>query len=244
MRFLLLPSLLCYLPALLLPALQSFGTAAAFSTSLHLLHRLPCASAAAAAATSPQTSSSRRGHSVHSMRGGGASSSSRDKPVIPPSAPGLVVLGGEGGLGEIPGHNTPTLWNVPNILTLARLASIPVFAAVFYTPADVLASRNFWCAGIFAGAALTDWLDGWWARRYNIASPFGAFLDPVADKLMVAVALILLSERLGVWMTVCTSIILSREIGVSALREWMAQIGARGVVKVHALHIAFLLSVP
>jgi CDP-diacylglycerol--glycerol-3-phosphate 3-phosphatidyltransferase len=151
------------------------------------------------------------------------------------------VLGGEGSLGEIPGHNTPTLWNVPNILTLARLASIPVFAAVFYTPADVLASRNFWCAGIFAGAALTDWLDGWWARRYNIASPFGAFLDPVADKLMVAVALILLSQRLGVWMTICTSIILSREIAVSALREWMAQIGARGVVKVFL--VVYLLTV-
>lgn len=94
------------------------------------------------------------------------------------------------------------------------------------------------CAGIFAGAAFTDWLDGWWARKYNIASPFGAFLDPVADKLMVAVALILLSQRLGVWMTVCTAIILCREIGVSALREWMAQIGARGTVKVRSVRLS------
>ena len=153
--------------------------------------------------------------------------------MIPPEAPGLKVIGEET-LGDVPGTDTPSLWNVPNILTLMRLASIPVFGAVFYLPLSACRTRNIWCAGIFAGAALTDWLDGWWARRFNIASPFGAFLDPVADKLMVAVAMILLSERLGVWMTVCTSIILCREIAVSALREWMAQIGARGVVKVTA----------
>lgn len=150
--------------------------------------------------------------------------------VLPPSAPGLVVVGETKiSMGDVEGTDTPTIWNVPNILTLLRLASIPVFGTIFYLPAP---NRNLWCASIFAGAAITDWLDGWWARKFNIASPFGAFLDPVADKLMVAVALVLLSERLGPWMSVCSCIILCREIGVSALREWMAQIGARGTVKV------------
>ncbi|CAM9186925.1 unnamed protein product [Chrysoparadoxa australica] len=122
-----------------------------------------------------------------------------------------------------------SLYNVPNALTLLRVLSIPVFGGVFFAENPV---RNVVCAAIFALAAVTDWLDGWWARKYNIVSPFGAFLDPVADKLIVAVALILLSERLGPWMSVCASIILCREIGVSALREWMAQIGERDSVKV------------
>ncbi|KAG5190132.1 CDP-diacylglycerol--glycerol-3-phosphate 3-phosphatidyltransferase [Tribonema minus] len=164
------------------------------------------------------------------MRGGGADEgvNSRKHRTISRTAPGLLVVG-EGSLAEVEGVNTPTLWNVPNILTLARLICVPILGFLFYAP---IANRNIWCAALFAGAAITDWLDGWWARKFNIASPFGAFLDPVADKLIVAVAMILLSERLGEWMTVCTSIILCREIAVSALREWMAQIGARGVVKV------------
>ncbi|CAN0183130.1 unnamed protein product [Ectocarpus sp. 6 AP-2014] len=122
-----------------------------------------------------------------------------------------------------------TLWNVPNILTMARVMAIPVFATIFYAS---LPRRNIWCSAIFAGAAFTDWLDGYIARRQGIVTPFGSFLDPVADKLLVSTALILLSERLGPWMTVCSAIILCRELGISALREWMAQLGLRETVKV------------
>ncbi|CAM9520946.1 unnamed protein product [Laminaria digitata] len=95
-----------------------------------------------------------------------------------------------------------------------------------------LPRRNVWCASIFAGAAFTDWLDGYIARRQGIVTPFGSFLDPVADKLLVSTALIVLSERLGPWMTICSVIILCRELGISALREWMAQLGLRETVKV------------
>mmetsp|Transcript_7505 Transcript_7505/g.11904 ORF Transcript_7505/g.11904 Transcript_7505/m.11904 type:complete len:320 (-) Transcript_7505:151-1110(-) len=128
--------------------------------------------------------------------------------------------------GEMP----TDLWNIPNILTMARVIAIPIFSALFFTD---YAWRNAAAAGIFAGAAVTDWLDGYLARKWQITSPFGAFLDPVADKLMVSTALILLTGRLQDWtFTVCCAVILAREIGVSALREWMAQIGERGKVKV------------
>ncbi|CAM9728601.1 unnamed protein product [Ectocarpus sp. 12 AP-2014] len=112
---------------------------------------------------------------------------------------------------------------------MARVMAIPVFATIFYTS---LPRRNIWCSAIFAGAAFTDWLDGYIARRQGIVTPFGSFLDPVADKLLVSTALILLSERLGPWMTVCSAIILCRELAISALREWMAQLGLRETVKV------------
>ncbi|MBM3114219.1 CDP-diacylglycerol--glycerol-3-phosphate 3-phosphatidyltransferase [Jeongeupia naejangsanensis] len=116
--------------------------------------------------------------------------------------------------------------NLPIMLTWLRVALIPVFVGLFYLP-DVLVSmpmKNEVGAVIFAVAALTDWFDGYLARRWNQTSSFGAFLDPVADKLMVAAALILLVEigRAPAWLAV---IIIGREITISALREWMAQLG-------------------
>ncbi len=112
---------------------------------------------------------------------------------------------------------------IPTILTLLRIALIPVFILVFYLPVSWAGAAT---AGIFAVAALTDWLDGFLARRMDQASAFGAFLDPVADKLMVAVALVLLVEAHPTpWMAIPAAIIIGREIAVSALREWMAEIG-------------------
>jgi CDP-diacylglycerol--glycerol-3-phosphate 3-phosphatidyltransferase len=122
---------------------------------------------------------------------------------------------------------------VPTMLTLLRIAMIPVLAAVFYLPHGW---TNFAAAAVFAVASATDWLDGWIARRYHQYSAFGAFLDPVADKLAVTVALFLVVEYHSTWpITLLAAIIVSREITISALREWMAQIGAHGLVKVAIL---------
>jgi len=116
--------------------------------------------------------------------------------------------------------------NLPTALTWLRIVLIPVFVGIYYVPADVLSSvaRNWTGMTVFAIAAITDWLDGWLARRWGVATAFGAFLDPVADKLMVAAALIVL-----VWLDRAASylaiIIIGREIAISALREWMAQLG-------------------
>lgn len=129
------------------------------------------------------------------------------------------------------------LWNVPNILTMLRIALIPVFVGMFYLPEDSIFGHwtphgiNMAAALVFALASFTDWLDGFWARKFNQSSSFGAFLDPVADKLMVAAALIVLVEfdRIG---AVIALIIIGREIAVSALREWMAGVGDRGSVAV------------
>jgi CDP-diacylglycerol--glycerol-3-phosphate 3-phosphatidyltransferase len=122
------------------------------------------------------------------------------------------------------------MWNLPNSLTLLRIALIPVFVAIFYLP--VPWARPV-CALVFTVAALTDWLDGWLARRWNQTSPLGAFLDPVADKLMVAIALVLLVQSdPGIALALPAAVIISREITVSALREWMAEIGARAKVAV------------
>lgn len=122
------------------------------------------------------------------------------------------------------------MWNTPNLLTLLRILLIPVFIGVFYIPA---VWTPFACALVFTIAALTDWLDGYLARRWRQTSPFGAFLDPVADKLMVAVALVLLvqSDPRAV-LALPAAIIIGREITVSALREWMAELGARMQVAV------------
>ncbi len=126
------------------------------------------------------------------------------------------------------------LWNVPNILTVLRIALIPVFVGIFYLPHNLFAlgmtpshTLNVAAASVFALAAFTDWLDGFWARKFNQTSNFGAFLDPVADKLMVAAALIVLVEfgRVG---AVVALIIIGREIAISALREWMAGAGKTG----------------
>jgi len=122
------------------------------------------------------------------------------------------------------------LLNVPNLLTLLRILLIPVYVVVYYLPWQ---GANEVCALIFGVAALTDWLDGYLARRLGQLSRFGAFLDPVADKLMVAVALILVVEAdPSPWLTVPALVIIGREITISALREWMAELGERAKVAV------------
>lgn len=119
---------------------------------------------------------------------------------------------------------------VPTWLTLLRIVMIPVLVVVFYLP---YRWTNFAAATVFALASITDWLDGWIARRYDQGSAFGAFLDPVADKLMVAVALFLIVQGHPTpWMAFWAAVIVGREIAVSALREWMAEIGQRSKVKV------------
>ena len=121
-------------------------------------------------------------------------------------------------------------WTIPNILTLIRIILIPVLVIVFYLPGQWTYQVS---AAIFGIAALTDLLDGYLARRWNQTSPFGAFLDPVADKLMVAVALVLLvQDNPAPLFAIPAAIIIGREIAISALREWMAEIGARTKVAV------------
>jgi len=123
--------------------------------------------------------------------------------------------------------------NIPTLLTLLRIVLIPVFLVVFYLPID---SARAWTALIFGLAAITDWLDGYLARRLNQTSALGAFLDPVADKLMVAMALVLLVQADPTpWLAIPAAVIVCREIAVSALREWMAEIGARARVAVSAI---------
>ncbi|MDY0071299.1 MAG: CDP-diacylglycerol--glycerol-3-phosphate 3-phosphatidyltransferase [Thauera sp.] len=120
--------------------------------------------------------------------------------------------------------------NIPNALTLGRVALVPVFVVVFYLPFQWSYAVS---AAIFAIAAITDWLDGYLARRLNQSTPFGAFLDPVADKVMVAIALVLLVEREHVWwFSLSAAVIIGREIVISALREWMAEVGKRTSVAV------------
>lgn len=126
---------------------------------------------------------------------------------------------------------------IPNLLTLFRVILIPVLVVMYFWPS---ASREIIITGIFVLAAVTDWLDGVIARRMNAASAFGAFLDPVADKLIVSSALVLLvsdGKALDAVLhptpfAVAVTIIIGREIVVSALREWMAELGERGVVAV------------
>src|SRR3990167_755174 len=115
--------------------------------------------------------------------------------------------------------------SAPNIVTLSRVFLIPIFIIIFYLPVS-------WCyvgsALIFALAALTDWLDGYLARRLSQTSAFGAFLDPVADKLLVAFALVLIvGHRHIPALALPAAIIVGREIMISALREWMAEVGKR-----------------
>lgn len=141
--------------------------------------------------------------------------------------------------------------NIPNSLTLLRIALIPVFVLFFYLP---VGWSHLITTAIFGLAAATDWLDGYLARCLGATSAFGAFLDPVADKLMVATALVLLVDRNpteyhGILMAVPAAIIIGREITISALREWMAELGATrkvavnyiGKVKTTAQMVALLL---
>ena len=123
---------------------------------------------------------------------------------------------------------------IPNILTYGRILAIPVLILVFYLPVEWSAIA---ATIIFMVAAFTDWLDGYLARRWDQTSAFGAFLDPVADKLIVAAALIILVERNptsaeSIYLALPTIVIIGREIAISALREWMAEIGERAAVAV------------
>jgi CDP-diacylglycerol--glycerol-3-phosphate 3-phosphatidyltransferase len=135
---------------------------------------------------------------------------------------------------------TGRILNIPNILTLARIALIPVFLLVAYWPPtigvaehDTNMTRHIILTAIFVVAAVTDWFDGYLARSLNQTSAFGRFLDPVADKLMVAAALIVLVQwQPSISMAFAAIVIISREITVSALREWMAELGARTNVAV------------
>ena len=126
--------------------------------------------------------------------------------------------------------------NLPILLTWLRIVAIPLFIAVYYLPDAwlTLAERNLTATLIFMAAGFTDWADGYLARKLNQTSAFGAFLDPVADKLMVAAALIMLVQ-LDRADTVVAAIIIGREITISALREWMAKIGAARNVAVSML---------
>ncbi|WP_122898948.1 CDP-diacylglycerol--glycerol-3-phosphate 3-phosphatidyltransferase [Acinetobacter sp. B51(2017)] len=138
---------------------------------------------------------------------------------------------------------TGRILNIPNILTLARIALIPVFLLVAYWPPavgvdghDGSMTRHIVLTAIFVIAAVTDWFDGYLARTLNQTSAFGRFLDPVADKLMVAAALIVLVQwQPTISMAFAAIVIISREITVSALREWMAELGARTSVAVSAV---------
>ena len=122
---------------------------------------------------------------------------------------------------------------VPTLLTWARIFAIPLIIGVYYLPLDG-AMRNLVATVMFVFFALTDWLDGWLARRLNQTSAFGAFLDPVADKFLVCACLLILVhlQRANVFVAL---VIIGREIAISALREWMAQIGASRSVAVHML---------
>ena len=122
---------------------------------------------------------------------------------------------------------------LPTALTLGRIALVPVLVVLFYLPFD-------WARPVAALAfllgGLTDWLDGYLARRLDQHSPFGAFLDPVADKVMIAVVLVMLVEDdPQVWLALPAMVIIGREIVISALREWMAEIGQRARVAVSAI---------
>ncbi len=119
---------------------------------------------------------------------------------------------------------------LPNQLTLFRVLVIPLIVVMIYTQFEW---RFIACAALFGLAGITDALDGYVARKYNMSTPFGAFLDPVADKLLVAVALTVLIEiNASLWFTIPATVIICREIVISALREWMAEVGSRATVAV------------
>ena len=122
---------------------------------------------------------------------------------------------------------------VPTLLTWARIVAIPLIVGVYYLPLPT-PTQNLAATVLFVVTALTDWLDGWLARKLNQTSSFGAFLDPVADKFLVCASLLILLQFDRVNALVAL-VIIGREIAISSLREWMAQIGASGSVAVHML---------
>ncbi|HVW49508.1 MULTISPECIES: CDP-diacylglycerol--glycerol-3-phosphate 3-phosphatidyltransferase [unclassified Trinickia] len=127
-------------------------------------------------------------------------------------------------------------FNFPIFLTWLRIVLIPLVVGVFYVPDSMMSAvdRNIAAAAIFVLAALTDWFDGFLARKWNQTSAFGAFLDPVADKLMVTAALLVLVQLSRIESAIAL-VIVGREIAISALREWMAHIGASKSVAVNQL---------
>ena len=134
----------------------------------------------------------------------------------------------------------PATLNIPNTLTWIRIVLIPLIVLVFYLPHYWAVIPAHWAgptaAIIFSLAGITDWLDGYFARRLNQSSAFGAFLDPVADKLMISTALVLLvSKHPGFVVALPAAIIIGREIAVSALREWMSELGGRHHVSVSGI---------
>ncbi|MBX3608072.1 MAG: CDP-diacylglycerol--glycerol-3-phosphate 3-phosphatidyltransferase [Piscinibacter sp.] len=124
-------------------------------------------------------------------------------------------------------------FNLPTLLTWARIVAIPLIVGVFYLQLEA-PLQNLLATVLFVIVALTDWADGWLARRMNLTSSFGAFLDPVADKFLVCAALLVL-VHLNRLHALVALVIIGREIAISALREWMAQIGAARSVAVHML---------
>jgi CDP-diacylglycerol--glycerol-3-phosphate 3-phosphatidyltransferase len=130
-------------------------------------------------------------------------------------------------------QNDLMFFTLPTLLTWARIVAIPLIVGVFYLPLEP-ATRNLIATVLFVVVALTDWLDGYLARKLNQTSSFGAFLDPVADKFLVCAALLILLQldRVNAFVAL---VIIGREIAISALREWMAQIGASRSVAVHVL---------
>jgi cardiolipin synthase (CMP-forming) len=122
-------------------------------------------------------------------------------------------------------------FNLPTLLTWARIVAIPLIVGVYYLPLPP-STQNLIATVLFVTVALTDWADGWLARKLQQTSSFGAFLDPVADKFLVCAALLVLLE-LGRIDAMVALVIIGREIAISALREWMAQIGASRSVAVH-----------
>lgn len=123
--------------------------------------------------------------------------------------------------------------NIPNMLTLLRLILIPICVVVYYLP---VSWAYLVAALLFTVAAITDWFDGYLARKWGQMTAFGAFLDPVADKLIVAAALVVLVERHEIfWLTIPAGVIIGREIVISALREWMAEMGKRSSVAVNMI---------
>jgi CDP-diacylglycerol--glycerol-3-phosphate 3-phosphatidyltransferase len=123
-------------------------------------------------------------------------------------------------------------FTIPTLLTWTRIIAIPLIIAVYYVFPQAASYRDFIAAGLFAAVAVTDWFDGYLARKLNQTSAFGAFLDPVADKFLVCASLLILLE-LGRINSFIALIIIGREIAITALREWMAQIGASASVAVH-----------
>ena len=134
---------------------------------------------------------------------------------------------------ETKNHKKFMYLNIPNTLTLFRIGLIPAFMVVFYLPYDWARPVSAWFFGVIA---ITDWFDGYLARKLNQQSALGAFLDPVADKLIVAVALIMITAAHPEMLIILGSIIIiGREITISALREWMAQLGKKSTVSVSSL---------